>query len=1113
MRKIFFPSAFLLFVSFKVFSQGEVPVNMHWGTPIISLGLFAVSSYDLSDELRLVYATKGLRVAEPNGRVGVSWDIDAGGSITREVRGLPDDFSGTSPDTRRGWLHERSAGVKINADVATFGNTADLLTSTCTDETADNTKIDIYDEYKFDTEPDIFRVNASGLSVSFVFDNSATPVIRTIPYTDIKIEPTYGVDLKLSGFNITTNTGVLYQFFIRVTETRYTEKLTIESTVEFNKTEFEQYRKSTFTNDVIYTKEWKLSKIISPSGDEISYDYTDETVTGSDTLKAMVGSQVVKVYRDYTSTVLKHLSQIKGKSGMVIDITTTNNLISKIELKDFRRDLSSIYPTYIKQFDLEYYNNTQNGRKFLHRVTETSNGMSLPPHEFTYLLNSLPPKESKSRDIWGYFNGKGNTHLIPTIYVYPQLALSERYRFEAIPGYAGEQYTLAGADRTVDTTLVQLGTLKTIMYPSGGITTLKFEANQYYDTLVDKTYFGGGVRIQWMKYHDAITRNLLIEKYFHYKDATSKTTGRLVKKPVFAIPTYEYRDPLSASEYSYAYFVGQGEPQSLWTQLTVRTESDLSPGESTVGYKEVKVSRPGSGYSIHEFRMPATYGVKISGDWAATENKFARQSSCPSMEIIPGGGVNMFPYAPNPVLDYERGAEWRKRDYSAAGALVREITVTRQYVYKSTAAVKVWGLRFERYPNADHNTFLFGKYFLLTDVMQLAKTETVKTYDAATTAKNITESAEYFYSSPNHKLLNKIVSTSGDGTISTTYLKYPLDYGTIPAGADSASMAIGTFQSTFRNGIAIETYSTIKKTWDSEEVVAGTIAKFKDFGSGKIWLQHAFQWRSLAPLLKTSFVESYVHATTKLFTLQSGYEKVLTNASYDLYGRLKQSYGLTNVPSTTVWGFNTSVPVVSTSGVGATGFAFSDFEGATEVSFTETQCSDCLSIIKGTGRTGSFAVHPEMTLSKDLTKVGSNYLFSGWIKHTGVSVTLNLKVQNTAKTITYHNANFVFAPTTPSGTFEFFEVAVPIDPALTTFHFECAAVSEPALAVMLDDVSLYPSHVLLSTVTYTFPFGPSSNTVRHQTNYSVYDYLGRIKYVMDTDLNIRQRNTWQFNQN
>jgi hypothetical protein len=64
---------------------------------------------------------------------------------------------------------------------------------------------------------------------------------------------------------------------------------------------------------------------------------------------------------------------------------------------------------------------------------------------------------------------------------------------------------------------------------------------------------------------------------------------------------------------------------------------------------------------------------------------------------------------------------------------------------------------------------------------------------------------------------------------------------------------------------------------------------------------------------------------------------------------------------------------------------------------------------------------------------------------------------------------------------------------------------------LIDDISFYPDHSTLTTFTYDMPYGAATATTRDKTSYTVYDNLGRVKYVMDRDKSIVRKNSYYFN--
>jgi len=120
----------------------------------------------------------------------------------------------------------------------------------------------------------------------------------------------------------------------------------------------------------------------------------------------------------------------------------------------------------MRKFTLAYYPGSS--RLFLQTITEVSaDGQTLPPHKFEYDPQTLPERDTKSTDHWGYYTGKTNTTNLPSLY-YPY-------------NYNGSSYVIdhAGADRSPSFAFAKGGILKKIIYPTGGRTDFEYEANDY----------------------------------------------------------------------------------------------------------------------------------------------------------------------------------------------------------------------------------------------------------------------------------------------------------------------------------------------------------------------------------------------------------------------------------------------------------------------------------------------------------------------------------------------------------------------------------------------------------------------------------------------------------
>src|SRR5579872_1770841 len=88
-------------------ASAAINTDLYTGKLQVSLPLFALQSSDVSVPISLNYtAGSGVRITDLNTQVGMDWTLAAGGSITRLVRGLPDEsdlgYEGSNVSGRNG---------------------------------------------------------------------------------------------------------------------------------------------------------------------------------------------------------------------------------------------------------------------------------------------------------------------------------------------------------------------------------------------------------------------------------------------------------------------------------------------------------------------------------------------------------------------------------------------------------------------------------------------------------------------------------------------------------------------------------------------------------------------------------------------------------------------------------------------------------------------------------------------------------------------------------------------------------------------------------------------------------------------------------------------------
>lgn len=70
---------------------GEIPVSKFTGMPDISVPLYEVPVGDLKLPFSLNYHAAGIRPDQHPGWVGMGWNLNTGGVVSRTVKGKPDD--------------------------------------------------------------------------------------------------------------------------------------------------------------------------------------------------------------------------------------------------------------------------------------------------------------------------------------------------------------------------------------------------------------------------------------------------------------------------------------------------------------------------------------------------------------------------------------------------------------------------------------------------------------------------------------------------------------------------------------------------------------------------------------------------------------------------------------------------------------------------------------------------------------------------------------------------------------------------------------------------------------------------------------------------------------
>ncbi len=268
----------------------EVQLNHYTGQPNIAIPLFNKNIHGLNYNLTLQYQVSGIRVDEQSGWVGKGWALNAGGVISRNVVGLPDDIDMRfNSDGYYGINHNgfydlwELDGSFYNPDNTVNLNNYDQNENIIVGSDAYKIREFYYNalwakQYKTDYQRDIFQFNFFGHVGRFIFEKEGINLVPKIIGNDskLKINTTYSeteggmyYPTVIDYFTITDENGFIYTF----DEEEETTKTDISIVVPQSGSGLVAPNQ---TNIPIpkFRSAWKLTKVENSSGSIlVSFDY------------------------------------------------------------------------------------------------------------------------------------------------------------------------------------------------------------------------------------------------------------------------------------------------------------------------------------------------------------------------------------------------------------------------------------------------------------------------------------------------------------------------------------------------------------------------------------------------------------------------------------------------------------------------------------------------------------------------------------------------------------------------------------------------------------------------------------------------------------------------
>ncbi|MFR1235527.1 MAG: hypothetical protein ACLSC9_04230 [Barnesiella sp.] len=469
----------------------EFPVSYFYGLPQIDLPLYEININGFSLPISVNYHGGGIRCEEFSGRVGLGWTLNAGGAITRQVCGLPDETffgscSNITPEgdiyVYRGFYHlypPDKESIRYNMNKSLIYNPGEYNSASA--------QLNLYKQirlrYNFeggymDSALDRYTFNFMGYSGTFIMPLACKDSV--IFQTDSPVEMDY-VHFPFK-FVMRDKKGTSFIFDERETSFLAYTYLYNPDLAEFG---------SGVLDSLSYTSAWYLSKIVTASNDTVYFNYSQLPA-----VNVQMGYYVesistrnkdipvnAKIPKGFSSA-----KRIRYKPVRLDKIVASGSEVCFISDKNPRLDIKNDYTRldslivksrdgrYVKQYAFSYsyfcntdvrYDLSQANALKLDGIDEVSSDSkhSQSLYRFDYYktgnFGSWYRPVSLGQDHWGYNNGttKGMIPPNPT----------------SDPWF----HTSSSGDRSVKKDEAKYGTLTKITYPTGGYTEFNWENNTY----------------------------------------------------------------------------------------------------------------------------------------------------------------------------------------------------------------------------------------------------------------------------------------------------------------------------------------------------------------------------------------------------------------------------------------------------------------------------------------------------------------------------------------------------------------------------------------------------------------------------------------------------------
>lgn len=720
----------------------DVPVSLYTGKPQISFPLHTLKCGSLELPISLSYYASGVKVEDYPTWAGIGWAINAGGVITSIE-------SSTAKDTQEDIPITGSAQERY-----------DKLTNFVLPGAQRNV---------------IYHYNFLQYSGSFQ-EKDNKGVLRK--QTNLKI--VFSIDRSM--ISVTDDNGNNYYFELKssvydIQKDYYLVK--IESANKINIINFEYIRGDS------YPKDPHISKFYALHTNGVSYlkdsegDYTSK-------FSGLLLSRIYTSNNDSVEFIKKDIYQLSDSNSpygykKALDSINLFHNSSKLSAFHFKtnnvettKTYSGPYPNQSPQ--LNWGTTEMNYRLYLDGFDKIdSEGNITESHGFEYYGRTidgkdlLPNRFSRAQDLGGYYNGQdSNTTLIPPL---NQTLMPDQSGLTDGVSYNDSfavSVNIPGANRNPNLEYMQMGTLKSIKYPTGGFT--KFYYSQMENPLTSEPYYGLKIdKIEYFNTDGSLQRKKKyiyqypvlgspIPSNWHYT-LYNDYDGLLIAPFQTICELSPYDNSFLCEEYN--------SKTSFAIQLSPDPVNNLELNEGPmIGYQSVTEFDEGNGRIEYQFSTDGAFDEKAE-DHFFQVNHFRMHYNIYNIPYTVEKTVvtkNSWPTGPF-ASNWKMGTLLNKSTFGENGVLKEKV----QYHYTHDIlglipAINIFGVR--NFDAQVIDQFYYQEFAYVNGWERLDSiTETID---------NVTKVTNYTYDA--HKQVSQISTTKSNGDNFTTNFTYPYSY-------------------------------------------------------------------------------------------------------------------------------------------------------------------------------------------------------------------------------------------------------------------------------------------------------------------------------------------------